>query len=114
MDKITKKLYEDNVEGKITDEWFSKMFTEYETEQTELKARISELSTVINVVREQSQNTEKFVKLVRSRMEIPELTGEIVREFIQRIDVAQGVMENGVKQQKVNIIYNYIGEIPKD
>ena len=55
----------------------------------------------------------KFIKIVRAYTEVPELTAEIVREFIERINVWQGQKVNGVKNQRVDVIYNYVGLIPE-
>lgn len=40
LDVLIQKLYEDNVEGKISDERFMKMSGRYEQEQKELKEKI--------------------------------------------------------------------------
>lgn len=41
LDVIIQRLYEDNIEGKISDERFAKISTNYESEVEELKSRIS-------------------------------------------------------------------------
>ena len=43
LDTLIEKLYEDNVEGKISDERFMKMTTSYEAEQKQLEERVVEL-----------------------------------------------------------------------
>jgi len=45
---------------------------------------------------------------------VPELSAEIVREFIERVNVYQGEKVDGVKKQQVDIVYNYVGLIPND
>ena len=42
LDDIIQRLYEDNVEGKITDERFIKLSENYETEQKTLESRVAE------------------------------------------------------------------------
>ena len=41
--ELFEKLYEDNVEGKVTDEWFLQLSHKYAVERMELKEKISEL-----------------------------------------------------------------------
>ena len=41
--ELFEKLYEDNMEGKVTDEWFLQLSHKYEVEHMELKERIAEL-----------------------------------------------------------------------
>ncbi len=43
LDTIIQRLYEDNIEGKISDERFAKMSESYEAEQTQLNSRVAEL-----------------------------------------------------------------------
>ena len=40
LDTLIQKLYEDNVEGKLSDERFMKLSSTYETEQTELTQKV--------------------------------------------------------------------------
>ena len=54
LDKIIQRLYEDNVEGKISDERFAKMSANYEAEQEQLEARINELKDLLSAEKEES------------------------------------------------------------
>ena len=114
LDRIIRKIYEDNIEGKLSDERFSKMLADYEAEQSGLQSRIMELQSVISEAGEQAVNVDRFIKLVRAHKEVPELTAEIVREFIERVNVWQGVTIDGVKRQQVDILYNHVGMIPSE
>ena len=46
---LFEKLYEDNVEGKITDEWFMRLSQKYENEQQELKRQTLELKEKLDI-----------------------------------------------------------------
>lgn len=52
LDTIIQRLYEDNIEGKISDERFMKMSATYETEQKELNARVTPLQNFIDHAKE--------------------------------------------------------------
>ena len=52
LDTIIQRLYEDNIEGKISDERFMKMSATYETEQNQLTERVAELEQIIDAARE--------------------------------------------------------------
>jgi len=118
LDRIISKIYEDNVEGKISDERFQTMLAGYESEQSELKVKAAELEILISEATVQTTNMESFFKLVRSRTEITELSAEIVHEFIKRVEVSEAEYTpprfshwaRG-KTQKVRIIYNYLEDI---
>ena len=112
LDTIIRKLYEDNVEGKISYERFMKISSSYEDEQKSLKARISELKCEIATDKENSLNVNHFLDLVKRYTEVPELTAEIIREFIEKVFVYHPEKINGQKTQRVRIVWNCIGEIP--
>ena len=118
LDRIVSKLYEDNVEGKISDERFVTMLAGYEAEQTGLKIRVSELEILISDATAQTASVDSFLRLVRSYTEIGELTTEIVHEFIDKALVGEAGYAPGryshwarEKTQEIRIIYNYIGDV---
>ena len=87
LDTIIQRLYEDNIDGKISDERFMKMTETYEVEQKELLMRKNELNSFIDQAKEQSLNVDSFLKVVRKYTGITEITGEIIRSFVEKIDV---------------------------
>ena len=48
--------------------------------------------------------------------DIQELTGEIIREFVEKVIVFKAEKVDGHRQQRIQIIYNAIGvvEIPNE
>lgn len=87
LNEIIQRLYEDNVEGKITDEHFMKMSENYETEQKTLEHCVTELRSTISAEQESTVNVGRFLALVRRYTDIRELNAEIIREFVERIEV---------------------------
>ena len=118
LDRIISKIYEDNVEGKISDERFATMLASYEAEQSDLKTRATELERLISEATEQTASIESFLRLVRSYTEVTELSAEVVHEFIEKVLVGEAEYTaprfshwaKG-KTQEVRIIYNHLGDI---
>lgn len=110
LDEIIQRLYEDNIEGKISDERFAKMTANYEAEQHTLEQRVAELRASIATEKESALNADHFLTLVRKYTEIPELTAEIIREFVERVYVYKAEKVDGKRVQRIKIIYNCIGE----
>lgn len=65
IDSIIKWLYEDNISGKLTDEHFSQMSTDYEREQAGLQVSVEELRESVAACEQQSVNMDSFLKLVK-------------------------------------------------
>ena len=111
LDTIIRKLYEDNVCGKLTDERFTKLSAGYEQEQVELAANVQKLRCEFAAAQEQTGNAEKFLKLVRKYTEPKELTAVMVQEFIEKIIVHAPDKSSGHRVQRIDIRYNFIGEM---
>ena len=116
LDTIIQRLYEDNIEGKVSDERFSKMTASYENEQKTLEARAAEMKTVIARELNCTEGANRFLSQVRKYSNIKELTAEIIREFVDRIYVHEKQVVDGKKSQEIRILWNCIGEFvpPKD
>ncbi|CDC60261.1 putative uncharacterized protein [Clostridium sp. CAG:448] len=108
---IIRKLYEDNVKGKMTDERFDFLAKSYETEQTELRAKTEELKKIIAATEQDNDNLKKFLKIVEHYLCIEELTPEILHSFIDKIYIDKAEIFDGKKMQGVRIVYNFVGAI---
>ena len=113
---IFKRLYEDSVSGRITDERFTELSADYEQEQAALKERISVLQADLNKAREASANAEKFLGVIRRYTSFEELTPTILREFVEKIVVHEAVALDGKRHgkqrtQAIDIYYSFVGKV---
>lgn len=113
LDLLIKQLYEDKVGGALTQKRFEMLAAEYEAEQESLTLQIAELESQLATFSAESDNVERFVKMVRRYTEVPELTATILNEFIEKIIVHEANKSSGTRVQDVEIIFNYIGQIPQ-
>lgn len=109
--KIIRKLYEDNVSGRITDERFDFLAKSYEDEGNDLKTKIQELKNALASSVQDEEKLSKFLKVVKSYTKIEELTPEILNSFIEKIYIGETEKYDGRKMQEVEIIYKFIGAI---
>ena len=109
--RIIRKLYEDNVNGRITDERFDFLAKSYEDESNDLKTKIQELKNALASSVQEEEKLSKFLKVVKSYTKIEELTPEILNSFIEKIYIGETEKYDGRKMQEVEIIYKFIGAI---
>lgn len=109
--RIIRKLYEDNVNGRITDERFDFLAKSYEDEGNDLKTKIQELKNALASSVQDEEKLSKFLKVVKSYTEIEELTPEILNSFIEKIYIGETEKYDGRKMQDVEIIYKFVGAI---
>ena len=109
--RIIRKLYEDNVCGRITDERFDFLAKSYEDEGNDLKTKIQEIKNALASSVQEEEKLSKFLKVVKSYTKIEELTPEILNSFIEKIYIGETEKYDGRKMQEVEIIYKFIGAI---
>ena len=109
--RIIRKLYEDNVCGRISDERFDFLAKSYEDEGNDLKTKIQELKNALASSVQDEEKLSKFLKVVKACTEIQELTAEILNSFIEKIYIGETERYSGRKMQDVEIIYKFVGAI---
>ena len=116
LSAIFKRLYEDSVTGRISDERFSELSADYEAEQKELKERAAGLQEELSKVQEATENAEKFMKVVRKHTSFEELTPTLLREFVEKIVIHESVALDGkrrgkLRRQEIEIYYSFVGKV---
>lgn len=119
IDKIVIKLYSDNAAGIISDDMLGKMVTEFSQEATNLKKQLAKIQNQQSAGNEIVDNYEKFFRLVKQYTHIDELTEEIVRTFIERIEIGKKELPEGYQlagknvpyTQQIKIYYRFIGNV---
>lgn len=111
LDGLFERIYEDNVNGKISDERFQRMTKRYEDEQREILERIKGLKIELEKLSSQSMTTDMFIATVRKYTRARKLTPHMLNELIERIEVYHAEKINGAQVQKIRIHYNCVGSI---
>lgn len=111
LDMIFKRLYEDNISGKLTDERFHKLSTDYEAGQAGLQAQAAILREEIEETEGKSANVDRFLSVVRQYTDILELTPRILHEFVEKIVIHAATDPHSKinRRQEVDIYYKGIG-----
>lgn len=114
LNTLIRKIYEDNVNGKLTDKRFELLSQEYETEQEELEKTIAETQSAIDSFTADSMRADKFIELTKRYRDFTELTTPMINEFIDKIIVYEAEKRDGERFQEVDVYLNFIGkfEIP--
>ena len=112
--RLYERLYEDNVNGKVTDEWFMQLSHKYEVERMELNEKITALREKLISIGAMKINKDHFISAVRKFMEMQTLTPTLLRELIDHIDVHQIEGTGKNRTQRIVIHYRFVGivEIP--
>lgn len=110
LNTLIRKIYEDNVSGKLTDKRFELLSNGYEQEQAELEQSIDNLQAELNSFDADSIRADKFIEIVKRHTDFSELTTPMINEFIEKIIVHEGDWTTGERTQQVDIYLNFIGK----
>jgi DNA invertase Pin-like site-specific DNA recombinase len=114
IDTFFNRMYEDSVSGRITEERFARMSTQYTDEQAELAERIKELKSVLEQSEKKTVTADMFLAAVRKYTRAKQLTPRMLNELIEKIEVFQAEKCPNEHHQRLRIHYNCVGtmEIP--
>ena len=115
---LFKRLYEDSVLGRIPDEQYRILSQEYTAEQKEIQEQLPAMEGRLQELKDSSSNIARFIENAKRYKEIPELTAEILRIFIKRVEVGERAEKySRTAPQEVRIYYRDIGlvdELPEN
>lgn len=110
IDQLIKKLYEDNVSGRLSDKRFELMLADFEQEQGELETMLKDAEQELSSIEAHSLNGERFIKLAKRYTDFSKLTPTIINEFVDRVLVHEAEGIGAYRTQEVEIYLNYIGQ----
>ena len=98
--------------GRITDERFMEVSTDYEQEQADLRAKIEMLENEIQNQENQAENVYRFIRQAKKYLYLEKLTPTILNDMVNAVYVHAPDKSSGHRVQDVTISYNYIGILP--
>ncbi len=114
LNALFKRLYEDNVLGRITNEHFRMLSDGYTDEQKEISAALPEFEKEIQGLKETVSNVDKFISMAKKYTRITELTPEILHTFVSKIVIherTERYKQNS--EQQIDIYFRYIGNVAR-
>ncbi|MCL2085361.1 recombinase family protein [Candidatus Saccharibacteria bacterium] len=113
LDRYIQRLFEDNVDGRLSHERFNKLSEGYEREQKELEASAKSLREQIEETEQKSVGVEQFVRIIRRQTNVTNLTPTILNELIEQIEVHAPDKSTGKRIQEITVHFSLIGAIGK-
>jgi DNA invertase Pin-like site-specific DNA recombinase len=111
LDQMYIRLYEDYSSGKLSEKKFTMMSAHYEQEQETNEEKLAELEKQHKAKSEAVTNAEQFTESLAQCVGMKKLTASVLNTLIEKIEVHNPVMVNGVKEQKLTIYYKFVGQI---
>ena len=112
LDRLFKRIYEDMVNGKLSETRFQMLSEDYEQEQADLRIKIEMLEEEIQNQEDQADNVDKFIRQAKKYLHLEKLTPTILNDMVNAVYVHSPDKSSGHRVQDVEISYNYIGILP--
>ena len=110
LDNLVKKLYETFASGKLPENHFERLLSEYDTEQQELQKNIEVWVVEIEDFKADEMKAYKFLDVVKRYSDFTELTTPMLNEFIEKVVIHEADKSTGDRKQKIDIHLNFIGK----
>ena len=116
LGRLFQRVYEDNANGKLSDERFAQLSATYEKEESELKAQNTELQAQLTAYETDSFKADRFIEIAKRYTEFDALTTAMLNEFVEKIIVHEADKSSGQREQQVDIHLNFIGhfQLPQE
>ena len=111
LDQMYIRLYEDYSSGKLSEKKFTMMSAHYEQEQDANEEKLSELERQHKAKSVAVTNAEQFTESLAQCAGMKKLTATVLNTLIEKIEVHNPIMVNGVKEQKLTVYYKFVGQI---
>lgn len=112
LDRLFKRIYEDMVNGKLSEARFQMLSDDYEQEQADLRAKIEMLENEIQNQEDQAENVDRFIRQAKKYLYLEKLTPTVLNDMVNAVYVHAPDKSSGHRVQDVTISYNYIGILP--
>lgn len=110
LSALFKRLYEDNVLGKIPNEVFRKLSDDYLLEQKEIQSSIPKKEDELENLKDSVTNVRAFLEKARQYTKLDTLTAELLNLFIERVEVGEREERySRTAPQSIDIYYRDIG-----
>jgi site-specific DNA recombinase len=111
LDNKFDRLYEDRLDGVISDKRFKEMSSKCEDEQQKLSIRLEELKEHLNQQTEIKFNVSNFVETIKQYTDVKALDKELLNRFIDKIVIGDKVKNDNGYTQRITIYYKFLGSL---
>ena len=109
INKYIQGLFEAKVRGEIDSELFGNLSKTYTDEKKSLNSRIAELLTAELHLKEENKKVHRFYSALAKHGDFHELTHELMRDLINRIEIGAAAINPETKQKTRRIDIYYVG-----
>jgi len=113
LSKLFKRMYEDNVNGKLSDVRFEELTADYEAEQSDLESKLEQWQAELDEQEQHTEGVERFIRKCKQYTDLAELTPTILNDLVSKVFVEAPDKSDGKRKQNIRISYDLLGVLPE-
>ena len=111
LEKLMESLYKDKYDGVIPASVFQTLMQRYETDRAQKAAAIPDLEHKVQEQRMKQNDASRWANLIQKYSELTELDETILLELVERIEIGETQVQNGIRFRDVKVFYRYVGNV---
>ena len=111
LEKLMESLYKDKYDGVIPASVFQTLMQRYETERAQKADAIPDLERKVQEQRMKQNDASRWANLIQKYSELTELDETILLELVERIEIGETQIQNGIRFRDVKVFYRYVGNV---
>ena len=113
---LFEKMYEDNISGKISDDWFRQLSEKHSMEQDSNIRTINDYEKELEKLKDTVARQKKFTEKVKKFLEMKYINPILLKELIEKIEVYNIEGSGKSKTQRIVIHYKFLGilDVPNE
>jgi len=111
LDLKLEQLYEDKITEAITAETFAKLAETAEAERADISGKIKILEQGTQEAKAKLGDIQNWIRLIKQNAEVNDVDRNLIDTLIERVEIGESRVEDGVKVQDVGIVYRFVGVV---
>jgi len=111
MEQSAAQLYEDRVNGLVSEETFTETMNKSETERRRNEQRLAVLEQSGKEVSDKLSDIHRWMHLISENPAIDDVSIDLLEALIERIEVGEHKVVNGEKTQDITVFFKFIGNV---
>jgi len=111
LGRLCQVLYEDRVLGKVPENLYMSLIQKYEQEREEKQLQLDKTKEKLGKITQNRTATANWIQLVKKYMSIEELDKSMINELIDKVEIGQRTIIDGVRYQDVKVYYKFVGNV---
>jgi len=99
------------VTGFLSEDLFASLMQKNEVERQENEKRLSLLETTQQEAAEKLNDIQRWVDLIKANSAVEILNRDLLENLIERIELGESKIVDGIKEQEIRICYKFIGAL---